>query len=118
MSMDTSLNTRVAGRFYVGTDGGFTPQQYTDMIMTALFASAKNAPQPLKTRLLEFKLEAINIVFHYVSEAMADERRRVGREYELKEKSKAGRLMLPGGLAQKLDNGGVWSEAEALTEKE
>ena len=118
MSMDTSLNTKVAGRFYVGTDGGFGPQQYTDMIMTALFESAKNAPQPIKTRLLEFKLEAINVIFHYVSEAMADERRRVGREYELKEKSKAGRLLLPGGLAQKLDQGGVWSEAEALTQKD
>lgn len=120
MSHDTesSLNPRIAGRFYVGTDGGFSPQQYTDMIMTALFESAKNAPQPLKTKLLEFKLEAINVIFHYVSEAMADERRRVGREYELQEKSKKGRLLLPGGLAQKLDNGGVWSEAEALTQKD
>ena len=110
MSTETSQNVRVAGRFYVGTDGGVNAQQYTDMIMTALFESAKNAPQPLKTRLLEYKLEAIDIIFHYVSEAMADERRRVGRQYELQETAKA-RLMLPAGYAQRLDEGGVWTEA-------
>lgn len=107
---DSSLNPKFAGRFYVGTDGGFSAQQYTDMIMTALFESAKNAPQPLKTRLLEYKLEAINVIFQYVSEAMADERRRVGREYELQDKKKA-RVLLPSGMGVRLDEGGVWNEA-------
>jgi hypothetical protein len=41
---------------------------------------------------------------------MADERRRVGRQYELQETAKA-RLMLPAGYAQRLDEGGVWTEA-------
>jgi hypothetical protein len=114
-TVDSSLNQQVAGRFYVGTDGGFTAQQYTDMIATALFMSAKHAPQPLKTQLLEWKLQAVNIIYQHVAEAMMDERRRVGREYELKEKNKRGRLMLPGALRNHLDEGGIWEEAKALT---
>lgn len=107
---DTSNNVRLAGRFYVSSDAGFNAQQYTDMIMTALFESAKNAPQPYKTRLLEYKLECVDIIFRYVNEAMADERRRVGREYELHDKRKA-RLLLPSGMGDRLDEGGVWNEA-------
>jgi len=108
--MDSSINPKTAGRFYVGTDGGFNAHQYTDMIMTALFESAKNAPQPLKTQILEFKLRAVDIVYKHVAEAMADATRRVGRQYELQEKKKA-RLLLPSGMGQKLDEGGVWDEA-------
>lgn len=101
---------RVAGRFYVNNDGGFTPEQYADMIMTKLFESAKNYPPQIKTKILEAKFEVHKIVLHYVAEAMADERRRIGRLYELNDKTKA-RLMLPAGYAERLDNGGVWSEA-------
>jgi len=110
MSQESSINPRVAGRFYVGTDGGFNAHQYADMIMTALFESAKHAPQPLKTQILEFKLQALDIVYRHVAEAMADATRRVGRQYELNERKKA-RLLLPSGMGQRLDQGGVWDEA-------
>lgn len=113
---EPTLNQTFAGRFYTSNAGGFSAKQYADMIMTALFESAKNAPQPLKTQILEFKLEAGNIVFHYVNEAMEDAKRLVGRQYELNEKKK-GRLLLPGGLAQHLDQGGVWDEAKAMEPK-
>lgn len=108
----------IAGRFYVNTDGGFNAAQYTDMIATALFESAKHAPQPLKTQILEWKLSAVNIIHRYVAEAMADAARRIGRQYELKEKENKGRLMLPGGLSRHLDEGGVWEEAKATESKE
>lgn len=107
---ESSLNPGIAGRFYVGTDGGFSAEQYADMCMTAMFENAKHYPQPLKFVVLEKKLEVVNILTRYISEAMADERRRVGREYELHDKKKA-RLLLPSGIGQKLDEGGVWSEA-------
>lgn len=101
---------QVAGRFYVNNDGGFTPEQYADMIMTKLFESAKDYPPQIKTKILEAKFEVQRIILHYVAEAMADERRRIGRHYELHDKQKA-RLMLPAGYASKLDEGGIWSEA-------
>lgn len=113
---ETSMNRQFAGRFYTGTDGGFTADQYTDMLMTQLFESAKTAPQPLKTQLLEFKLKYVNIAFRIIREAMADATRRVGRKYELND-HQHGRLMLPGALKQKLDEGGLWSEAQALEPK-
>ena len=104
------MSEQIAGRFYVGTDGGFSPEQYADMILTALFESAKHYPPGLKVKVLEAKLEMQRVIMNYVAEAMADERRRVGRHYELQEKAKA-RLMLPVGYAQRLDEGGVWTEA-------
>jgi hypothetical protein len=107
---ESSMNPGLAGRFYVGTDGGFSAEQYADMCMTAMFENAKHYPQPLKFVVLEKKLEIVNILTRYISEAMADERRRVGREYELHDKKKA-RLLLPSGMGQRLDEGGVWSEA-------
>jgi hypothetical protein len=110
MKVEPSLNPKLAGRFYVGSDGGFSAEQYTDMIMTQLFDSAKDAPQPLKTQILEFKLQAANIIHRYVVEAMADATRRVGRQYELHDKKKA-RLMLPSGMGERLDQGGIWDEA-------
>jgi hypothetical protein len=101
----------VAGRFYVGNDTGFTPEQYADMALTAMFESAKNYPLPLKVKVLEAKLEMAKILNNYFAEAMVDAARRIGRQYELQEKTKA-RLMLPAGYAQRLDEGGVWHEAE------
>jgi len=101
---------KIAGRFYVNNDGGFTPEQYADMILTALFESAKDYPPQIKVRVLEAKLSMQRIIVNYVSEAMADERRRIGRQYELHDKKKA-RLLLPSGMGQKLDEGGVWNEA-------
>lgn len=109
---ESSVPQAVAGRFYVSNDSGFTPAQYTDMIMTGLFESAKHWPQPMKTRLLEAKIEAVNIIQRYVAEAMADATRKVGRHYELHEKKQA-RLLLPSGMGQRMDNGGVWDEATA-----
>ena len=50
--------------------------------------------------------------YKHVAEAMADATRRVGRQYELQDKKKA-RLLLPSGMGQKLDEGGVWDEAGA-----
>ena len=110
MTFETSRNPAVAGRFYVGTDGGFSPEQYADMLMTRLFESAKHAPQPLKSLILEWKLRVANEVFGVISEAMADAARRVGRQYELNEKKKA-RLLLPAGMGERLDQGGVWDES-------
>lgn len=109
---DNPMAQGVAGRFYVGTDGGFTPEQYADMCMTALFESAKHYPLPLKIKVLEAKIEIAKVLNHYFAEAMADERRRIGRQYELHDKAKA-RLMLPSGMGQRLDDGGVWDEAVA-----
>jgi hypothetical protein len=109
---DNPLMRGVAGRFYVGSDGGFTPEQYADMCMTALFESAKNYPLPLKLKVLEAKAEMAKVLHHYFAEAMADERRRIGRRYELHDKKQA-RLMLPSGMGERLDNGGVWDEALA-----
>lgn len=104
----------IAGRFYTSNDSGFTPEQYADMALTAMFDSAKNYPQPLKTRVLEAKLEISRILNNYFAEAMVDAARQIGRQYELQEKTKA-RLMLPAGYAQRLDEGGVWNEAEAAS---
>jgi len=105
-----SQEQKIAGRFYVNNDGGFSPEQYADMIMSALFESAKNYPPVIKVRVLEAKLEMQKIILNYVSEAMADERRRIGRQYELHDKKKA-RLLLPSGMGHQLDEGGVWTEA-------
>jgi len=110
MSTEASQNPKIAGRFYVGTDGGFSAHQYTDMLMTKLFDSAKTLPQPMKTQILEFKNQYANIIFGVVNEAMADAARRVGRQYELNEKKKA-RLLLPSGMGDRLDNGGIWDES-------
>lgn len=74
------------GRFYVGADDGFTPEQYADMALTRMFESAKDWPQPMKTQALEQKFRVRKILTHFFAEAMADERRRVGIEFE------AGRL--------------------------
>lgn len=98
-----------AGRFYVNNDGGFTPEQYADMLMTKFFDTAKFLPQPLKSRVLEGKLQLYEIARNIIAEAMVDERRRVGRHYELNDKKKA-RLLLPAGMGQRLDQGGVWDE--------
>ena len=89
-----SSERRAAGRYYIMNDGSFTPEQYADMAMTRLFESAKNLPQPYKTQVLEFKAQFFNVLCHYFSEAMADERRRVATIYELGDTKKA-RLMLP-----------------------
>jgi len=111
---ESSLAPGVAGRFYVGTDCGFSAEQYADMAMTAMFENAKHYPLPLKVKVLEAKLEISKILNNYFAEAMADAARRIGRHYELQEKT-AARLMLPAGYSQRLDEGGVWQEAEATS---
>ena len=107
---DMENRNLAAGRFYVNNDGGFTPEQYADMAMTRLFSTAKYLPQPLKSQVLEAKLKILQVLVMTFSEAMADERRRIGRHYELRDK-KAARLLLPSGMGQRLDDGGVWSES-------
>lgn len=98
------MTQRVAGRFYVMNDGSFTPEQYTDMVMTRIFESAKNLPQPAKTQVLEFKAKIADVICHYFAEAMADARRQIGKQYEHEDLKKA-RLMLPATHAESLRMG-------------
>lgn len=77
------------GRFFVGADGGFTPVQYADQALMRMFENVKDWPQPMKTQALEEKFKIRATLIHFFAEAMADERRRVGREFEAGKLTKA-----------------------------